>query len=197
MSGQLGGTLLRLTRRVSWPALCAAAVLAAPAPALGVSGSPLRPDPSPTVPDVAGPAPDAPSANPAAPATTTASRAAPVRRTAPSAPARVVQARSGVASEPVVRRTPAPAAGVTTRTGPVQKKQVQKKHSSRAQAAHRAPPRSTPLRLGVRYALAPPIAALSRDRFLLPAALALLVLLLASGSFLGLVYRLRQELARS
>ncbi len=50
--------------------------------------------------------------------------------------------------------------------------------------------------LGVRYALPPPVPALTRTNLTLFAAGALLVLLVASGSFLALVYRLRREPVR-
>jgi hypothetical protein len=53
-----------------------------------------------------------------------------------------------------------------------------------------------PLHLGLRYALPPSFRELSRSRLLLPAALALFMLLLSSGSFLGLVYKFRRELVR-
>jgi hypothetical protein len=53
--------------------------------------------------------------------------------------------------------------------------------------------RVEPLRLGLRYALPPPIAVLTRDRLPVLAAWALFVFLLASASFLGLAYRLRRE----
>jgi hypothetical protein len=49
--------------------------------------------------------------------------------------------------------------------------------------------------LGVRFALAGPNPVVEKASLAVPAALALVVLVAASGSFVGLVLRLRRELA--
>ena len=170
--------MLRNRARLIWPLVCTAAVLgAAPATALASGGSPLHPDASPATSPATHSSPatrgsSAPSGGlrPDSPQAQAATKAAAKQTLAPSAPV-AGAATPHVASTPSAPKVARPA------TRPA------------ARHATAAPPH-----LGVRYALPPPFGELSRGRLLVPAALALLMLLLSSGSFLGLVYRHRREL---
>lgn len=185
--------MLRLLGRVIRPLVCTVAVLAAaPATALAAGGSPLRPDPSPaTSPARQGPAANATQAQSGGLQPDSSQTLAPVRAAAkptvePSPP--VTRPATSVHVAPTPSSPAAPAGNVGR---PVTRPVTSSITRSAPNDATRAP-----LHLGVRYALPPPFRELSRGRLLLPAALALFVLLLSSGSFLGLVYRLRRELVR-
>jgi hypothetical protein len=163
-------------------------VLAVPATAAAAGSMPLRPDPSPGVAETAGPQPDAARS----PSTSSSAPAPPVRPATPTAapvvaPRVVTTTRPASASfrPPTVSTTRPPAARATT---------VKHRVAAKAPVHKPKPSRLAPLRLGVRYALAPPpVRALTNEHLPLLAAWALLVFLLASGSFLGLAYRLRRE----
>ncbi len=176
LSRHEGRSLLWHPRRGIFTLVCTAAVLAAaPGTALASGGSPLQPDPSPATPPAAAPSHSGSSGalRPDSPQTPAK---APVRAVAPSAPVtRAVAPRVHVA--------PTPPAPVRKATHPVTRPTV--KHVTPA-----------PLHLGLRYALPPAFNDLSRNRLLVPAALALLMLLVSSGSFLGLVFRIRRELVK-
>jgi hypothetical protein len=185
----VSGELVRGVERFRRPAIASmlcVAVLAVPATAAAAGSMPLRPDPSPVA-ETTGPQPDA-----ARSPSTASSATPPVRPAAPAAApvaaARVVtttRSASGSFRPPAVSATRPPAVRATTA-----------KHRAAAKAPMQKPKpsRLAPLRLGVRYALAPPrVRALTDEHLPLLAAWALLVFLLASGSFLGLAYRLRRE----
>ena len=176
LSRHEGRSLLWHWGRGIFTLVCTAAVLAAPATALASGGSPLHPDPSPATTPAAPPSHSGSPGALAPDSSQTPAKAAPVRAVAPSAPVtRAVAPPVHVASTP-----PAP---VRKAAHPAKRPTV--KHVTPA-----------PLHLGIRYAPPPPFTALSRDRFMLPAALALLMLLVSSGSFLGLVFRIRRELVK-
>lgn len=169
--------------------LCVMA-LGAPVSASAADSVPLHPDPSPPVAQPGGPRPDAPPARPA-PASTAPSRPAvtPVQ-TAPAA----------VSSAPVRAATTTRTTTLTTTRAAFRPPAVQptprKSRLAAATPVRKPKPkpwRPAPLHLGISYALPPPVPALTADRLPLIAASALLAFLLASGSFLGLAYRLRRE----
>jgi hypothetical protein len=109
-----------------------------------------------------------------------------------------------VAAKPALAETAAKAsakpARVATAAGKVGKTQrhVTRRATHRAKKATPAVERPLiPLTLGVRAMLPPEDAIETRNRFVRPAALALVALFAASASLLGLVYRLRREHAEA
>jgi len=191
LSGEFVRGVERLRRPVIAPVLCVA-LLAVPATASAAGSVPLRPDPSPAgaATQSAAPRPDAASS----PTRTTTTTPAAVLPAAPAA-APVVTPRVVTTTRPAAGSFRPPAAVSTRR--PAARAAKAKHHAAAAAPRPRKPSRLAPLRLGVRYALAPPpVRALTNEHLPLLAAWALLVFLLASSSFLGLAYRLRRESLR-
>jgi hypothetical protein len=193
-----GRSLLRYPGRVIWPLVGAVLVLGTAPAALASGGSPLQPDASPAT-----------SAAPAAPSKAASGG---LRPDSPQEHA-IVKAPAKVTAAPSVAVRPAPVRSVRLPSAPVASAPVKRaaapvrvapKQSAPARTVARPALRPVkrhvtpaPVHLGIRYALPPSFGELSRNRLLVPAALALLTLLLSSGSFLGFVYRHRREFVRA
>jgi hypothetical protein len=182
----------------------------------------VTPKPKPVVKSTPAPASSAPAASaPAAAAPAAPARTAPAApaHTAPAASAPApATTHSTYTPQPTYTRQPtytpqpthsAPAATThasTQRAKPAPKPKPAAKSKPKPRPKpkpvavkpkpkpHPAPPKVVPL--GIRFALPGPNVVVQHSAEVLPAALAFLALVAASGGFLGLVYQLRRELAR-